>query len=236
MNYKYHHIGLITDSPQKNEEYNENMKFYASGYYESYYGIELLRFEKDSPLHPLIKTIPHIAFVVDDIEEAIRNKKIISEPNSPTDGVTVCFIEVNGAPVEFLMFDKPESEIWPNDKKLKIPINAEEVSVKFLELEYHHFGICTTIKKENEIYLKDYKFYCTDHESNPFGLQWMRYENDCKLPFSVKNISHVAFKVNNLEEAIKGKKIIIKPNSPSEGILVAFIEENGIPIEFLEYK
>ena len=37
-----------------------------------------------------------------------------------------------------------------------------------------------------------------------------------------------------MEEAIKGKKVIIEPNSPSRGVLVAFIEDNGAPIEFLE--
>jgi hypothetical protein len=46
----------------------------------------------------------------------------------------------------------------------------------------------------------------------------------------------VAFEVDNLIEAIRGKKVIIEPNSPSEGVLVAFIEENGAPIEFIQVK
>ena len=43
--YKYHHIGLPTATPQKNEEYNEEWKFYGSGYFESQYGIEWLRIQ-----------------------------------------------------------------------------------------------------------------------------------------------------------------------------------------------
>ena len=62
----------------------------------------------------------------------------------------------------------------------------------------------------------------------------MRYEADCQLPEIVKTIPHVAFEVDNLSEAIKGKKVIIAPNSPSEGVQVAFIEENGAPIEFIQ--
>jgi hypothetical protein len=31
-----------------------------------------------------------------------------------------------------------------------------------------------------------------------------------------------------------GKQIIIQPNSPSDEYLVAFIEENGAPIEFIQ--
>jgi hypothetical protein len=56
------------------------------------------------------------------------------------------------------------------------------------------------------------------------------------LPEIVKTVPHVAFEVENLAEAIKDKKVIIKPNSPSEGVLVAFIEENGVPIEFIQVK
>jgi hypothetical protein len=64
----------------------------------------------------------------------------------------------------------------------------------------------------------------------------MRYEPECTLPEIVKTIPHVAFEVDNLIEAIRGKKVIIEPNSPSEGVLVAFIEENGAPIEFIQVK
>lgn len=32
------------------------------------------------------------------------------------------------------------------------------------------------------------------------------------------------------------KNIIIEPNSPSEGNIVAFIEENGAPIEFIQTR
>ena len=64
----------------------------------------------------------------------------------------------------------------------------------------------------------------------------MRYEFDCPLPEIVKTIPHVAFEVENLAEAIKGKKVIIPPNSPSDGVQVAFIEENGALIEFIQVK
>ena len=50
----------------------------------------------------------------------------------------------------------------------------------------------------------------------------------------MKTVPHIAFEVNNMQEAIKGKKVIIEPNSPSRGVLVAFIRDNGGPIGFLE--
>jgi hypothetical protein len=70
-----------------------------------------MKFDPDCPLPELVKTVPHAAFVVDDIQMAIAGKQILIEPNSPTEGVTVAFIVDNGAPIEFLQFDGPEFEI-----------------------------------------------------------------------------------------------------------------------------
>ncbi len=64
----------------------------------------------------------------------------------------------------------------------------------------------------------------------------MRYEKECTLPDIVKTVPHVAFEVEDIYEAIKNKKVIIEPNSPSEGNIVAFIEENGAPIEFIQIR
>jgi hypothetical protein len=69
-----------------------------------------MRYEPDAPYPELVKTMPHVAFQVDDVEQELQGKKVIIEPNSPSPGVTVAFIEDNGAPVEFLQFDKPEAE------------------------------------------------------------------------------------------------------------------------------
>jgi len=104
------------------------------------------------------------------------------------------------------------------------------------KFRYHHIGIPTKTAREGEIYLEKYKVHVTDHESNTYGIQWMRYEADCTLPELVQTVPHVAFEVEDLALAIKDKKVIIKPNSPSDGVLVAFIVEDGAPVEFLEFK
>lgn len=52
-----------------------------------------------------MKSAPHVAFEVDDLTAAIRDQQVIIEPNSPSNGVLVAFIEVNGAPVELMQID-----------------------------------------------------------------------------------------------------------------------------------
>ena len=103
-------------------------------------------------------------------------------------------------------------------------------------LKYHHLGIPTTVKQPGERYLPEYKVYVSGYEESDYKIEWMRYEPDCPLPDIVRSIPHIAFEVKNLREAIKGKKVIIAPNNPSEGVQVAFIEENGAPIEFIQLK
>jgi hypothetical protein len=101
-------------------------------------------------------------------------------------------------------------------------------------MKYHHLGIPTTVPRENERHLAEHKTFVSGYETSPYGIEWMRFEKGCTVPELVRTVPHVAFEVENLDEALKGKEILIPPNSPSKGILVAFIVDNGAPIEFLE--
>ena len=110
---KYHHVGIPTRISRDGEKYLEEFKTHVSGFETSRFGVEWMRYEPDAPVPELVKTVPHIAFVVDDLEAAIAGKEVLIRPNRPSVGVTVAFIVENGAPIEFLQFDGPEYEVWP---------------------------------------------------------------------------------------------------------------------------
>jgi hypothetical protein len=74
----------------------------------------------------------------------------------------------------------------------------------------------------------------SDHQDNPFGIQWQRYWEDAPVPELVGTVAHVAFEVDDLEGALLGQKVIIGPNSPSRGVRVAFIGVRGAPVELME--
>jgi len=105
--WKYHHLGIPTDTKMPGEKYLHQFKFYVSGFENSPFGIEWMRFEKDSPVNRLIQTVPHLAFVVDDLdyELATRDFRVISPPDTPSAGVRVAMIEHNGAPIELMEFN-----------------------------------------------------------------------------------------------------------------------------------
>ena len=57
---------------------------YVSGYETSPFGVEWMRFEPDSQPPDIVKTVPHVAFEVDDLERELEGRKVIVEPNSPS--------------------------------------------------------------------------------------------------------------------------------------------------------
>lgn len=100
---------------------------------------------------------------------------------------------------------------------------------------YHHLGIPSDVVRLGERYLEAYDTYISGFETSEFGIEWMRFGPSATVPKIVRTVPHVAFEVDDLEEALQGREILIAPNSPSEGVRVAFIVENGAPVEFLEF-
>jgi len=109
--WKYHHLGIPTSKMMPDERYLPQFKFYASGFPESPFGIEWMRFEDDSPMHELIKTVPHLAFEVEDLDQELEKHafEILAPPNSPMDQVRVAMIKHKGAPIELIEFRKKKS-------------------------------------------------------------------------------------------------------------------------------
>lgn len=103
-------------------------------------------------------------------------------------------------------------------------------------MRYHHIGIPTRDVREGETYLPEFKVYVSGYATSPYGIEWMRFEPGCPLPDLVQTVPHVAFAVDDLDEALRGKEILIAPNSPSDGVRVAFVVSDGAPVEFLEMR
>jgi hypothetical protein len=63
-----------------------------------------MRFEPGCDIHELIKQVPHVAFQVDDIEQAIGGFKVIYPISSPSEGVRSAMIVHDSAPIELIEF------------------------------------------------------------------------------------------------------------------------------------
>jgi hypothetical protein len=104
--WRYHHLGIPTTQPRAGERHLEHLGMHVSGFETSPYGVEWMRFDPDSPICELIRTVPHVAFEVDDLDAEIVGKELLGEVSEPSDGVRVAMIVDNGAPVELIEFRK----------------------------------------------------------------------------------------------------------------------------------
>ena len=88
--------------------------------------------------------------------------------------------------------------------------------------------------REEEIYLEGAKLYVTDFNKSENKIEWLRFEEGSPLPEQLKTIAHVAFKVEDLDAALAGQEVLIEPFEPVEGLKVAFVLEDGAPVEFMQ--
>jgi hypothetical protein len=79
--WRYHHVGIPTDMVMPDEKHLPQYGLHVSGFSTSFYGVEWMRFDKDCHLPKIIRTVPHVAFEVDDIDEAIVGKQVYFLPD-----------------------------------------------------------------------------------------------------------------------------------------------------------
>ncbi len=102
--WHYHHLGIPYTDPRPGELHVPHLKIFVSGFEDSPYGVQWMRFERGCELPDLVRTVPHVAFEVDDLDAAIVGKDVLTPPNSPSEGVRVAMIAHDGAPIELIEF------------------------------------------------------------------------------------------------------------------------------------
>jgi len=70
-------------------------------------------FEFDTPVTGPLRTEPHVAYRVDDVQRALQGLDVLAEPFDVGDGfLTVAFAVIDGAVVEFMQYANPDEEGW----------------------------------------------------------------------------------------------------------------------------
>ena len=111
VHYEFHHLGIPVCDGKTSGLFSEK----AGMYTEDNPGkvrVQWHRFTEDSPLHPLIRTVPHVAFKVASLQEAIRGETLILGPYEPVDGFYVAMIDDAGVPVELIETTLTDEEVW----------------------------------------------------------------------------------------------------------------------------
>lgn len=108
----FHHMGIPTTEAKPGERFSELFGMYTSERDCKALRIQWHRFEASSPLHPLIRTMPHAAFKIADLDASIRGKDVLLGPYEPIPNFRVAIIEDGGFPVELIQTTLTEEELW----------------------------------------------------------------------------------------------------------------------------
>lgn len=108
----FHHMGIPTSEKKPGERYSQLFGMYTSDSDCRTLRIQWHRFDPDSSLHPLVQTIPHVAFKVADLEQASTGYSILLGPYEPIPGFRVVMIEDGGQPIELVETKLTDDQIW----------------------------------------------------------------------------------------------------------------------------
>ena len=110
---RFDHIGVVTSEKKERESWVEATRVWVTSPRDHPYNVEFIRFEPDSPVTGPLRTQPHVAYRVDEVDKAIEGHEVVLEPFDVGNGfVTVAFVDVGGALVEFMQYANPDEEGW----------------------------------------------------------------------------------------------------------------------------
>lgn len=102
--------------------------------------------------------------------------------------------------------------------------------------QYHHLGIPTAVKRPDEFYMEDVKLHVTDPSQSEQHIEWLRFEEGSRLNSLIQTEAHLAYLVDDVDEAIKGHELVQEPWDANPTTRVGFVLEDGQLVEFLSVQ
>jgi hypothetical protein len=106
---------------------------------------------------------------------------------------------------------------------------------------FDHIGLWTTEPQSGEFWVPDSQVWVTNPRAHPARLEYLRAKEKPQVPsdqvglWKLWNWPHVAYRVDNLLEAIQGEELVLGPFNPANFGQVAFVHKDGLIIEYMEY-
>ena len=101
------------------------------------------------------------------------------------------------------------------------------------EATFHHFGVPTDKKSENEFYIEGGKVWATSPDDNPYQIEFLRFDADTPMHEAIVNNPHAAFMVEDMAAALAGKNVIVDPFDVTDTLTVAFILDGDAVVELM---
>ncbi len=102
--------------------------------------------------------------------------------------------------------------------------------------QFEHIGIVTNEKKPGEVFLEATRVWRTNYLEHPFRVEWLRFEPDSPVAGPVREMPHVAFRVDDLSTAARGMKVLLEPFDVGPRIVGFYQTDDGGVVELVQYK
>ncbi len=99
---------------------------------------------------------------------------------------------------------------------------------------FDHVGIPTEAPQPDEMYVPDTKVWVTDPLKHPHRIEYLRYEPDTPVTGPVRDLPHIAFRVDDLDAESAGAEILLGPFHPTDTLRVVFVLRDGAVFEFMQ--
>ena len=103
-------------------------------------------------------------------------------------------------------------------------------------MQFEHIGIVTDRKMPNARWVPATRVWVTDFTNHPYRVEWLRFEPDTPVPEPVRTMPHVAYRVDDIQAAAEGMKILLEPFDAGPRIVGFYQAEDGAVVEFINYK
>jgi hypothetical protein len=102
-------------------------------------------------------------------------------------------------------------------------------------MQFEHIGIVTTERKPGESFVAATRVWRTDYLKHPFRVEWLRFEPDSPVTGPVREMPHVAFRVDDIRVSARGLKTLLEPFDVGPRIVGFYETEDGAVVELVQY-
>jgi len=99
---------------------------------------------------------------------------------------------------------------------------------------FDHVGIPTAERHDSEMYVAATKVWVTDPVQHPHRIEYLRFEPDSPVRGPVRDLPHIAFRVDKLEPEMEGAEILLGPFHATDTLRAVFVLKDGAVFEFME--
>ena len=100
----------------------------------------------------------------------------------------------------------------------------------------NHIGIPVQKPVSGEVYNAGMQVYLTDFTKSPNKIEFLRFDADSWMPEKIQQLAHIAYEVDDLDGELAGATVLLPKTVVNEHLTIAFIEEEGIALELMQFN